>query len=67
MPAPHVLGWEPDRERQTGILEQAGERFEEGELKVQVGATFPLARAADAHRAVEAGTVLGKTVLEIGG
>jgi len=67
MPAPQVLGWEPDRERQTGILAQAGERFDEGELRVQVGATFPLARAADAHRAVEAGAVLGKTVLEIGG
>jgi NADPH:quinone reductase len=33
------------------------------ELRVQVGATFPLERAADAHRAVEAGQVIGKTVL----
>jgi NADPH:quinone reductase len=34
-----------------------------GELRVEVGATFPLERAADAHRALEAGQVLGKAVL----
>jgi hypothetical protein len=28
-----------------------------------VGAEFPLAEAADAHRALEAGRVLGKAVL----
>lgn len=28
-----------------------------------VGATFPLERAADAHRALEAGQVIGKVVL----
>jgi len=66
MPAPQVLGWERDRERQRHLLEQAATHFDAGDLRVQVGATFPLAQAADAHRAVEAGTVLGKTVLEIG-
>jgi NADPH:quinone reductase len=33
------------------------------DLRIQVGATFPLAEAADAHRALEAGQVIGKAVL----
>jgi hypothetical protein len=32
-------------------------------LMTAVGAAFPLEQAADAHRALEAGTVLGKAVL----
>jgi NADPH2:quinone reductase len=63
MPAPSVFGWSPQRERQTGILQQAAEHFDAGELRVQVGAVFPLERAADAHRALEAGQVTGKAVL----
>jgi NADPH:quinone reductase-like Zn-dependent oxidoreductase len=30
-----------------------------------IDATFPMARAADAHRALEGGQVIGKVVLEI--
>jgi len=63
MPAPAVLGWPDQRERQRGILDQAAARFDAGDLRVQLGATFPLADAAQAHRAVEAGQVLGKAVL----
>src|SRR6185312_5125736 len=63
MPAPSVFGWSEHRERQRGILEQAGRHFDAGELRVEVGATFPIERAADAHRALEAGEVLGKGVL----
>ncbi len=63
MPAPAVLGWPEQRERQTSILEQAAARFDAGDLRVQLGATFPLAEAAQAHRAVEAGQILGKAVL----
>lgn len=63
MPAPSVFGWQRQRERQTGILQQAAGHFDAGELRVQVGAVFPLARAADAHRALEAGQVTGKAVL----
>jgi NADPH:quinone reductase len=65
MPAPSVFGWAADRERQAGILERAAPHFDAGDLRVQVGATFPLERAADAHRALEAGQVLGKAVLTI--
>ena len=32
-------------------------------LMIQVGAVFPLERAADAHRALETGQVTGKAVL----
>jgi NADPH:quinone reductase len=63
MPAPSVFGWPEQRERQRSILEQAAVHFGAGELRVQVGATFPLEQAADAHRAVEAGRVIGKAVL----
>ncbi len=63
MPAPSVLGWPAQRERQRRILDQAATHFDAGELRVVVGATFPLADAADAHRAVEAGQATGKAVL----
>jgi NADPH:quinone reductase len=65
MPAPQVFGWDRDRERQTKILEEAAALFDSGELRVQVGAVFPLEHAADAHRALEAGQVTGKAVLVI--
>jgi NADPH2:quinone reductase len=63
MPAPSVFGWEEHRERQRGILERAAAHFDAGDLRIVVGATFPLERAADAHRALEAGEVVGKVVL----
>ncbi len=63
MPAPSVFGWPQHRERQRAILEQAAGHFDAGDLRVIVGATFPLDRAADAHRAVETGRVIGKAVL----
>jgi NADPH2:quinone reductase len=63
MPAPSVFGWPEARARQRGILEQAAVHFDAGELRVAVGATFPLERAADAHRALEAGEIGGKAVL----
>ena len=34
-----------------------------GDLDVRVGATFPLARAADAHRALEGRATTGKVLL----
>lgn len=63
MPLPSVFGWPEGRERQRRILETAAAHFEAGELRIAVGATFPLERASDAHRALEAGEVVGKTVL----
>jgi NADPH:quinone reductase len=63
MPAPSVFGWPENRARQREILEQVAVHFDAGELRVEVGATFPLERAAGAHRALEAGHVIGKVVL----
>lgn len=65
MPAPSVFEWPEHRERQRAILEQAAAHFDAGDLRVAVGATFPLDRAADAHRALEAGHITGKAVLTI--
>jgi NADPH:quinone reductase len=63
MPAPSVFGWPDQRDRQRGILDEAAGHFESGDLRVVVGATFPLEQAAQAHRALEAGQVIGKAVL----
>ena len=63
MPAPSVFGWPEHRERQRRILERAAADFDSGDLRIVVGATFPLEQAADAHRALEAGQVMGKAVL----
>jgi NADPH2:quinone reductase len=63
MPAPSVLSWPDQRVRQREILEQAAADFDASQLRIVVGATFPLERAADAHRELEAGQVTGKAVL----
>ena len=63
MPAPSVFGWSEQRERQTAILEQAASLFDSSDLRIVVGATFPLEQAADAHRVLESGQVIGKAVL----
>ncbi|WP_258861897.1 zinc-binding dehydrogenase [Marinitenerispora sediminis] len=36
-----------------------------GRIRPVIGQTFPLARAVDAHAAIEARTVLGETLLEV--
>jgi NADPH:quinone reductase-like Zn-dependent oxidoreductase len=59
---------EPSGEHEVQVrLRAAGinpaHHFDAGELRVVVGATFPLEQAADAHRALEAGQVTGKAVL----
>jgi NADPH2:quinone reductase len=63
MPAPSVFGWSEQRERQRRILEQAATHFDAGDLRVAVGATFPFEQAPEAHRALEAGEIVGKAVL----
>ena len=63
MPAPSVFRWTEHRERQRAILDKARPLFDGLDLRIMVGATFPLEQAADAHRALEAGEVVGKAVL----
>ena len=65
MPAPAVYGWTAAKTAQREILERCTPRLDAGTLRVIVGKTFPLDRVADAHRALEAGDVMGKIVLEI--
>jgi NADPH:quinone reductase-like Zn-dependent oxidoreductase len=50
----------------TAQLTQLGEWVDDGRLRIEVAAAFPLARAADAHRLLEQGHVRGKVVLTIG-
>ena len=48
------------------LLERAKDLFEwvaRGELSVRIGAEFPLAKAADAHRALEGRQTTGKVIL----
>ncbi|MGA7802548.1 MAG: zinc-dependent alcohol dehydrogenase family protein [Gammaproteobacteria bacterium] len=51
------------RRHQREILEHGAPLFEDGRLKVAVQATYPLERAADAHRDIAAGSAHGKRVL----
>lgn len=48
---------------QGEILRRCGELFDAGRLRIAVADTYPLARAADAHRRLEAGGMQGKLVL----
>ncbi|GAA0696122.1 NADP-dependent oxidoreductase [Kitasatospora atroaurantiaca] len=49
--------------RTAARLAELVELWEAGGLQLEIAATFPLARAADAHRLVEAGHVRGKAVI----
>ena len=55
---------------EKGVIAAALEKnvwplIESGRVRPVVGATFPLERAADAHRALEAAEIVGKVVLEV--
>lgn len=50
------------------LLSRAGDLFAwmaRGELSVRIGAEFPLAKVADAHRALEGRATTGKVVLQV--
>jgi NADPH2:quinone reductase len=53
------------RAHQGEILNRCTTLIEDGKLKPQVSAVLPLAEAAKAHQAIEAGHVQGKIVLDI--
>lgn len=50
---------------QAKILRQCARLIDQGDLKVQLSHTFPLAAAAQAHRLLETGSVQGKIALLI--
>jgi NADPH:quinone reductase len=50
-------------DRRTDHLRRALDAAADGTLHPVIGQTFPLDRGADAHAAIEARTVFGKTLL----
>jgi NADPH2:quinone reductase len=49
----------------TRLTSQALAQAASGQIKPLIGQTFPLERAADAHRAIESRNAVGKTLLEV--
>lgn len=66
MLTPMQLGMHAARIRQREMLEAATSLIEAGKLKITVGRVLPLEQAAEAHRLIEDGHVMGKLVLEVG-
>ena len=65
MTAPLYFGLQSARIAQTGILERGAKLLEQKQLKVHIGHTLPLEKAAEAHRLIEAGHTTGKIILQI--
>jgi NADPH2:quinone reductase len=63
MVTPQLLKQHDKRVSQRKILEQASRLVDAGKLKIMVSKTLPLAEAAEAHRLIEQGGVIGKIVL----
>ena len=63
MLTPQLQGLTDALAHQGEILRRCGELFDAGSLSINVADTYPLARAADAHRRIEAGGMRGKLVL----
>ena len=63
MLTPQVMNLHDGRVRQRKILEQGAALVEQGKLGVLVSHRLPLAQAAQAHRLIEAGSMIGKIVL----
>lgn len=55
----------PEQQAQAKILSQCAKLIDEGMLQIQVGKTFPLAKAAEAHKLLETGSMMGKIVLTL--
>ncbi|MHB1775356.1 MAG: NADP-dependent oxidoreductase [Acidimicrobiales bacterium] len=56
--------WVREYARERSKLDRLRRLVEEGRLSLRVARTYPAAAAADAHRALEAGGVRGRLVLE---
>lgn len=50
---------------QAKILQQCARLIDEGKLKINLSKTFPLEKAAEAHKLLEAGSMTGKIALVI--
>ncbi len=63
MLTPQVMHLHDERARQREILEQGAALVDAGKLAVHVSHRLPLEHAAEAHRMIEAGGMIGKIVL----
>jgi NADPH2:quinone reductase len=63
MLTPQVMKLHDERIRQRKILEQGAQLIEAGKLGVLVSYALPLQEAAEAHRLIEKGGVMGKIIL----
>lgn len=66
MLSPQALGLAEGRIRQREMLERCAAMVDAGQLKVLVSHALPLERAAEAHKLIEAGGMIGKVVLTMG-
>lgn len=66
MLTPQVLQLHDERIRQRKILEQGAQLVEAGKLGVLVSHRLPLEKAAEAHRMIEQGGMMGKIILTMG-
>lgn len=66
MLTPQVMKQHEERIRQRKILEQGAKLVEAGKLGVLVSYALPLKDAAEAHRLIEKGNMLGKIILTMG-
>lgn len=65
MLTPEILKMHEARIAQRHMLDEAARMADAGQLKIQVAQVLPLDQAAEAHRAIEAGSMTGKLVLRI--
>lgn len=66
MLTPQVMKLHDERIRQRKILEKGAQLVEAGKLGVLVSYALPLKDAAEAHRLIEKGNMLGKIILTMG-
>ncbi|MGC5616061.1 quinone oxidoreductase family protein [Georgenia sp. Z1491] len=62
---PSIGHYTSDREERRWRWQSVAEPASRGDLDVRIGHRFPLAQAADAHRAIESGTTTGKILLDV--
>ncbi len=65
MLSPMYFGWDEAEKHQAEILGKCAVLFDAGKLQIALSDTLPLAQAAEAHRRIERGGMLGKLALEM--
>lgn len=65
MLSPMLYGLFESQRYQAEVLRRCAALFDAGKLRIRLARTFPLEQAAEAHRMIEAGGMVGKIVLTI--